>query len=63
MAGAPWWAAGIWMVLATAIPATVLLIQVLIPEESVHKLDLWREILRHLEWRRPDRRGGRRKRG
>ncbi|MFD5728976.1 hypothetical protein GT034_06745 [Streptomyces sp. SID2563] len=46
-AGAPWWAVTITVALAITMPGTVLLAQVLLPDTSEHKRDLWLAWLRH----------------
>lgn len=50
-AGAPWWTVTIAVVLGFLIPGIVLLVQVLTPEESAHKRDLWLAWLRHRDRR------------
>jgi hypothetical protein len=61
LAGAPWWAVAIAIAAAIATPAALGLAQILIPEESAHKRDLWLAVLRHRERRalsrQPQRRG------
>ncbi|MEU2718418.1 hypothetical protein [Streptomyces sp. NPDC007205] len=46
LAGAPWWAVTLAAFLALVMTAVLGLAQILMPQESEHKRDLWLEVLR-----------------
>ncbi|MFD5728968.1 hypothetical protein ACFWMT_23095 [Streptomyces sp. NPDC058368] len=45
--GAPWWAVTVTVAFAITVPGTILLAQVLLPDASEHKRDLWLAWLRN----------------
>ncbi|MEU8523393.1 hypothetical protein [Streptomyces sp. NPDC048577] len=45
-AGAPWWAVAVAVGLAIVVPGLILFAQVVLPEDSEHKRDLWLAVLR-----------------
>ncbi|MFE2684465.1 hypothetical protein [Streptomyces mirabilis] len=51
VAGAPWWVVVIVGGVSGAAAAVIGLAQILMPQESEHKRDLWLEVLRHRERR------------
>ncbi|MFD8005227.1 hypothetical protein [Streptomyces mirabilis] len=51
MAGAPWWVVAIVGGVSGAAAVVIGLAQILMPQESEHKRDLWLEVLRHRERR------------
>ncbi|WP_248283048.1 hypothetical protein [Streptomyces sp. RLA2-12] len=51
MAGAPWWAVAIAVVVGIAVPGLLALAQTLIPDESEHKRDVLLAWMRHRERR------------
>ncbi|WP_326793959.1 hypothetical protein OHA79_52015 (plasmid) [Streptomyces sp. NBC_00841] len=49
MAGAPWWVVAITGGVSVAAAVVIGLAQILMPQDSEHKRDLWLEVLRHRE--------------
>lgn len=60
LAGTPWWAVALAAVVLAVISAAILAAQILVPHESAHKLDWWREVFHYLEKRGRRRRSPRR---
>ncbi|MFJ3820533.1 hypothetical protein [Streptomyces nodosus] len=49
MAGAPWWAVAIVVIVSITVPGLLALVQILIPDESEHKRDVLMEWMRYRE--------------
>lgn len=58
LVGAPWWVVAVAVVLSIVVSGSILLAQVLIPDDSEHKRDLWLAGLRYWDRRSQRKRTG-----